>query len=70
MSAKWVLDLWYEMWDRASRQGLDTCGEMRQLYERFLGLPVLVVLVTLWLVGGALLGLCALAPFFLWAGLA
>jgi hypothetical protein len=30
-------------------------------------LPILVVLVTLWLVGGALLvGLCALASYLLW----
>ena len=37
------------------------------LYERFLGLPVLVVLVTLWVVGGTLLvGLCALASYLLW----
>ena len=30
-------------------------------------MPILVVLVTLWLVGGALLvGLCALASYLLW----
>ena len=39
----------------------------RQIYERFLGLPVLVMLVTLWVVGGTLLvGLCALASYLLW----
>ncbi|MDQ5827602.1 MAG: hypothetical protein M3441_25935 [Chloroflexota bacterium] len=41
-------------------------GAIGQLYERFLGLPVLVVLVALWVVGGALLGLCALASYLLW----
>ena len=42
-------------------------GAIGWVYERFLGLPVLVVLVTLWLVGGALLvGLCALASYLLW----
>ena len=36
------------------------------VYERFSGLPVLVVLVTLWLVGGTLLvGLCALESYLL-----
>jgi hypothetical protein len=40
------------------------------VYGRFLMLPVPVVLGVLWVVGGALLGLCALAPFFLWAVLA
>ena len=40
-----------------------------QLYERFLGLPVPVVLGALWVVGGALLGLCALVPCLLWAAL-
>src|SRR5918997_4056887 len=35
-------------------------GGIWWVYERFLGLPVLVVLVTLWLVGGTLLvGACA-----------
>jgi len=43
---------------------------MEMFYERFWKLPVLVVLVALWVVGGALLGLCALVPFFLWAVLA
>jgi hypothetical protein len=45
-------------------------GAIGQLYEGFLKLPVLVVLVALWVVGWALLGSCALAPFFLWAVLA
>jgi hypothetical protein len=26
---KWERDLWYEMWDRAGSQGLDTWYEMR-----------------------------------------
>jgi hypothetical protein len=26
---KWELDLWYEMWDRAGSQGLDTWYDMR-----------------------------------------
>ena len=41
-------------------------GAIGWIYERFLGLPVLVVLVVLWLVGGALLSLCALASYSLW----
>ena len=42
-------------------------GAIGWVYERFLGLAVPVVLVTLWLVGGALLvGLCALASYLLW----
>ena len=69
MGAKWVLGLWYEMWDRTSRQGLDAGYGLRWVYERFWELPVLVVLVALWVVGGALLvGLCALA-FYLLLGL-
>ncbi len=26
---KWDLDLWYELWDRAGSQGLDTWYELR-----------------------------------------
>jgi hypothetical protein len=26
---KWELDLWYEMWERAGSQGLDTWYDMR-----------------------------------------
>jgi hypothetical protein len=26
---KWELDLWYELWDRAGSQGLDTWHDMR-----------------------------------------
>ena len=26
---KWVLDLWYELWDRAGSQGLDTWYDLR-----------------------------------------
>jgi hypothetical protein len=26
---KWELDLWYELWDRAGSQGLDTWYEFR-----------------------------------------
>jgi hypothetical protein len=45
-------------------------GRIGRVYERFLGLPVLVVLVTLWMVGGTLLvGLCALASYLLFWGL-
>ena len=28
MGVKWDLDLWYEMWDRAGSQGLDTWYEL------------------------------------------
>ncbi len=45
-------------------------GAIGQLYEGFLKLPVLVVLLAWWVVGWALLGFCVLAPFFLWAVLA
>lgn len=29
MGAKWELDLWYELWDRAGSQGLDTWYDPR-----------------------------------------
>ena len=42
-------------------------GAIGWVYERFLGLPVLVVVVALWVVGGTLLvGSCALASYLLW----
>jgi len=41
-----------------------------RVLEGLLELPVPVVLVAMWLVGGALLGGCALAPYFLSLGLA
>ena len=41
-------------------------GRTGQLYEGLLELPVLVVLLTVWLVGWGLLGLCALAFYLLW----
>ncbi len=41
-------------------------GAIGWVYERFLRLPVLVVLVALWLVGGELLSLCALVSYLLW----
>ena len=42
-------------------------GAIGWVFERFLGLAVPVVLVTLWVVGGTLLvGLCALASYLLW----
>jgi hypothetical protein len=28
VGVKWELDLWYEMWDRAGSQGLDTWYEL------------------------------------------
>jgi len=28
MGVKWELDLWYELWDRAGSQGLDTWHEL------------------------------------------
>ena len=36
------------------------------VYERFLELPLMVVLGAMWLVGGVLLGLWALALYFAW----
>jgi hypothetical protein len=35
-------------------------------YEGFLELPLMVVLVAMWLVGGVLLGSWALALYFAW----
>jgi hypothetical protein len=37
-----------------------------RVYERFLELPVPVVLAVLWLAGVALIGLCGVALYFLW----
>jgi len=31
---KWELDLWYEMWDRAGSQGLDTWYDMEGRLKR------------------------------------
>ncbi len=39
------------------------------MYEQFLELPVAVVVVVLWLVGLALLGVCALALYYLYVSL-
>ncbi len=36
------------------------------VYERFLELPLMVVLVAMWLVGGVLLGVCTLSLYFAW----
>jgi hypothetical protein len=41
-----------------------------RVLEGLLELPKLVVLGAMWLVGGALLGGCALALYFLWTVLA
>jgi hypothetical protein len=41
-----------------------------RVLEGFLELPMLVVLGAMWLVGGAVLGGCVLAPYFLWTVLA
>jgi hypothetical protein len=38
-----------------------------RLYERFLELPVSIVLVVTWVVGAALIGLCTLALYMLWS---
>ena len=43
-------------------------GGIGQLYEEFLELPVLVVLLAQWLVGGTRLGACGRAVHLLWAG--
>jgi hypothetical protein len=37
-----------------------------RVYERFLELPVPVVLAVLWLAGVALIGLCGVTFYFLW----
>jgi RsiW-degrading membrane proteinase PrsW (M82 family) len=36
---------------------------MGRAYERFLELPPIVALVSMWLVGGVLLGLCTMALY-------
>jgi hypothetical protein len=41
-------------------------GMVGRAYERFLGAPLMVVLVAMWLVGGVLLGVCTLALYFAW----
>jgi hypothetical protein len=38
--------------------------KLEEAYERFLELPVPLVLVVLWLTGATLLGACALALYF------
>ena len=38
-------------------------GPIAQAYERFLGMPALVVLAVMWVAGAALLGSCALALY-------
>ena len=38
-------------------------GQEGQTYERFLGLPVSVVVMVLWLVGTMLAGTCALVVY-------
>jgi hypothetical protein len=44
--------------------------DLGSVLERLLEFPVVVVLVAMWLVGGALLGGFVLAPYFLWVVLA
>jgi hypothetical protein len=41
-------------------------GRIVRVYEWFLGLPVMIVLVILWFAGIGLLGLCALALYLGW----
>jgi hypothetical protein len=36
---KWELDLWYELWDRAGSQGLDTWYDPREGGEQGRALP-------------------------------
>ncbi len=46
-------------------QGLIGEGRVGRAYERFLELPVRLVIVVLWLAGASLMGLCAWALFYL-----
>jgi hypothetical protein len=39
------------------------------IYERFLELPVPIVLAVMWLAGAALIGLCGLALYLFWLSL-
>jgi len=41
-------------------------ASLERTYERFLGLPVPVVLTVLWLGGWALVGWCAIALYLVW----
>ncbi len=40
-----------------------------QLYERFLELPVPIVLAVIWFAGAALIALCGLTLYFFWLSL-
>ena len=40
-----------------------SAGTIGRAYERFLELPVVVVLAVLWLLGGAIIGSCLLAIY-------
>jgi hypothetical protein len=40
-----------------------SAGTIGRAYERFLELPVVVVLAVLWLLGGAIIGSCLLALY-------
>jgi hypothetical protein len=42
-------------------------GFISKAYERFLELPVPLVIAVLWFVAVALIGLCALAFYLLWS---
>jgi len=45
----------------------DDKGFVSKAYERFLESPVPLVIAVLWLMGVALIGLCALAFYLLWS---
>ena len=44
-------------------------GKTERIYERFLELPVPVVLVTLWLMGVVLVSLITIVLYLFWASL-
>jgi hypothetical protein len=45
-------------------------ADIGRAYEQFLELPTLVVLLALWVVGGALIGLCVVELHaFYWSGM-
>jgi hypothetical protein len=56
-----------EVQAETSLSAIRTAGPDTSLLQNFLELPVPVVLLTLWLVGAALMGLCALMLYeLLW----
>jgi len=54
---------------RGSRTKKKRQGWISRVYEWFLELPIPIVLVAMWLTGGAFISVVALALYFLWLAL-